>query len=121
MGWKGALRSIEAAARRAERDARRQHNKLLRQQKQFNKMLLREQAVLEAQLFENQIELLRSMHKECGPVWDWETIKASLSPAAPTRTHERENAAKAALDKFQPSFWDKLFRRVDSKREVLLQ
>jgi homogentisate 1,2-dioxygenase len=48
MGWRGALRSMEAAARRAERDARRQHNELLRQHKQYNKMLLREQAILEA-------------------------------------------------------------------------
>lgn len=112
---------MEAAARRAERDARRQHNELLRQHKQYNKMLLREQAALEAQLFENQIELLRSMHKECGPVWDWEAIKALPAPTSPVRSQERENAAKAALDNFQPSFWDKLFRRVDAKREVLAQ
>ena len=119
MGWRGALRSIEAAARRAERDVRRQHNELLRQQKQYHKMLLREQAALEVQLFENRVELLRSMHKECGSVWDWQAIKSAPAPTAPTQSHERANAAKAVLKNFQPSFWDKLFRRVDSKREVL--
>jgi hypothetical protein len=119
MGWRGALRSIEAAARRAERDARRQHNELLRQQKQYHKMLLREQAALEVQLFENRVELLRSIHKECGPVWDWQAIKSSPAPAPPARSHEREDSAKAALENFQPSFWDKLFRKVDSTREVL--
>jgi hypothetical protein len=93
--------------------------KLLRQQKQYHKMLLREQAALEAQLFENRVELLRSMYKECGPVWDWQSIKSTPAPASPIRSHELENAAKAALDNFQPSFWDKLFRKVDSKREVL--
>jgi hypothetical protein len=110
---------MEAAARRAERDARRQHNELLRQQKQYHKMLLREQAALEVQLFENRVELLRSMHKECGPAWDWHAIKTAPAPIAPIRSHERENAAKAVLDNYQPGFWDKLFRRVVSKREVL--
>ncbi|HKP48072.1 MAG TPA: hypothetical protein VJT50_15835 [Pyrinomonadaceae bacterium] len=119
MGWRGTLRSIEAAARRAERDARRQHNELLRQQKQHHKMLLRDQARLEVQLFENRIELLRSIHKECGPKWDWLSIKASRPPAAAVWCHEREITARAALDNFQPSFWDKLFRRAESKKHVL--
>src|SRR5258705_5651105 len=115
MGWRGALRSIEASARRAERGARRHHNELVRQQQQYQKMLLREQAALDVQLYESRIELLRSMHKECGPVWNWEETKASPTPVVPVQKHDREKSARSTLEGFQPTFWDKLFRKVESK------
>jgi hypothetical protein len=119
MGWKGALRSIEAAGRRAERDARRRHNELLREQKQRQKMLELERAAFEVELYENHIDLLRSIHKECGPVWDWRALMSSTCPEPPARTHKRERIAEAALQGFEPNFWDKLLRRVDSKRTAL--
>lgn len=119
MGWKGALRSMEAAARRAERESRRQHNELLRQQKQLQKMLEQERAAFEVQFYENHIELLRSIHKECGPIWDWQAISSSSPPIPPARLRNREERAQAALDRFQPSLWDKIFRREESKRQAL--
>lgn len=119
MGWKGALRSMEAAARRVEREARRQHNELLRQQKQLQKMMERERAAFEVQLHENRIDLLRSIHKDCGTAWDWTAVYSAPVPTPPARTHSREQSAQLALDSFEPSFWDKLVRRVESKRQVL--
>jgi hypothetical protein len=119
MGWKGALRSMEAGARRVERESRRQHNELLRQQKQLQKMLERERAAFEVQLHENRLDLLRSIHKECGSVWDWRAVYSVPSPTPPARSHTRENSAQLALDGFEPGFWDKLFRRVESKKQVL--
>ena len=119
MGWRGALRSMEAAARRAERDARRQHNELLRQQKQLQRMAEREQAAFEVQLYENRIDLLRSIHKECGTTWDWPAVYSAPPPTAPARSHTREQNAQLELDSFEPRFWDKLFRRVESKKQVL--
>jgi hypothetical protein len=119
MGWKGALRSMEAAARRAERESRRHHNELLRQQKQLQKMLERERAAFEVELHENRVDLLRSIHKECGPAWDWRSLASSPAPIPPVRIHGREKSAELALQSFEPSFWDKLFRRVDSKRQSL--
>jgi hypothetical protein len=119
MGWKGALRSMEAAARRTERESRRQHNELFRQQKQLQKMLEREQAAFEVQLHENRIDLLRSIHKECGPEWDWRSAHSAPSPAPPPRSHTREQNAQLALDSFEPSLWDKLFRRVEAKKQSL--
>ena len=119
MGWKGALRSMGAAARRAERESRRQHNELLRQQKQLLKMRERERAAFEVQLNENRIDLLRSIHKECGPVWDWHALVSAPPPVPPLRTHHRQEKAASALEKLSPGFWDKLFRRVESKKEAL--
>jgi len=117
MGWKGALRSMEAAGRRAEREAKRQHNALLQQQKHLQKMLERERAAFEVQSYENRIDLLRSIHKDCGPIWDWRGVYSSSAPAPPTNSQNRTNAARSALDRFKPTFWDKLFRRVESKRK----
>jgi hypothetical protein len=119
MGWKGALRSMEAAARRAERESRLQHNELLRQQKQLQKMLERERAAFEVELHENRIDLLRSIHKECGPLWDWRSLASLQAPTLPISMHGREKSAVLALQSFEPSFWDKLFRRVDSKKQFL--
>jgi hypothetical protein len=119
MGWKGALRSMEAAARRAERESRRQHNELLRQEKQLQKMLESERAAFEVQLYENRIDLLRSMHKESGSVWDWRSVYSCPAPTTPTRLHNREKVARLALDTFEPSFWNKLFQRVESKKQTL--
>jgi len=119
MGWKGALRSMEAAARRAERESRRQHNELLRQQKQLQKMVELERAAFEVQLYENGIDLLRSIHKECGSTWDWRAIYSAPAPTPPVRPHSREQNARQALNNFEPSFWDKLFRRVELKKQGL--
>src|SRR5260370_843494 len=82
-------------------------------------MLLREQAALEAQLYENRVELLRSMQKECGPVWDWKGIKEAPTPVVQVQKNDRETDAQSALDNFQPTFWDKLFRKVEAKRQGL--
>jgi hypothetical protein len=119
MGWRGALRSIEAAGRSAERNARRRHNELARQQKNLNKMLELQRASFEVELYNNHIELLKSIHKECGPFWDWRAIKATEPPVKPTRSQRYEREAQLALQNFTPSFFDKLLRRVESKRSSL--
>ena len=46
MGWKGALRSVQASIRAAERDARRRQRQLQLQQKQYERMQEFEQASL---------------------------------------------------------------------------
>jgi len=119
MTWRGALRSLEAAARRAERESRRRQNELERQGKQLNKMLEKERAAYDVAVYQNRIDMLRSIHKECGPVWDWNRIKGSAPPNPPTRQGNHERAARSALQNFCPTFIDKLFGRVESKRQGL--
>lgn len=121
MGWKGAVRSLQAAANRAERDSRRRQNELQRQHKQLEKMLERERAAYEVAVYNNQVDLLRSIHKESGAAWDWHRIKASAPPTEPTRLRTCEMAAEAALRSFRPNLIHKLFRRVESKRQSLAE
>lgn len=119
MGWKRTLRSIEATGRRAERDAQRRRRELERQRKQLERMQELERAAYEVDVYENYIDLLLSVHKECSNPWNWEAIKSAAPPAEPERTHSHEELAQAALDGFKPSLLDKMLKRGDSKRDEL--
>lgn len=119
MSWKGTLRSIQAAQRRAERDAKRRQRELEVQRRKLEKMQELERAEYEVQVFENYLDVLLSIHKECGNDWDWEAIRDSDPPSKPTRSDTAEKAALAELENYKPGTMDKLLRRVDSKRENL--
>lgn len=119
MSWKGTLRSIQATQNRAERDAKRRQRELEMRQKQFEKMQALEQAEYEVQVFENYLDVLLSIHKECGNVWDWEAIRDSEPPSKPPRAYSTEKAAQAHLENYKPGAIDKLLKRVDAKREDL--
>lgn len=74
MGWKGTIRSIQAAQRRAERESRRRQRELEKQRQQLEKMQELERAAYEVEVYENHIDLLLSVHKECGTIWNWEEL-----------------------------------------------
>jgi hypothetical protein len=119
MPLKGTMRSLGAAVRRAERDAQRRRRELEGQRKQLEKMQELERATYEVEVYENYIELLSSVHKECGDSWNWEAIECAALPSEPKKTHVHEELAQTALDEFKPSFFDKVRKRVDSKYDEL--
>lgn len=121
MGWKGTLRTIRAEMRRAERDAQRRQRELEKQRKQLEKMQELERAAYEVQVYENRIDLLLSVHKECSNTWDWEKIRSSEPPIKPTKSHTHEELAKAKLDKFKPGVFDKILGRAESNRDKLVR
>lgn len=117
MGWKGTIRSINAAQRKYEREAQRQKRELEKQQQQLDKMQELERAAYEVQVYENYIDLLLSVHKECSDLWDWGTIHSSEPPIKQAKSHNNEKLAQTKLDKFKPGFFDKMLKRVESKRD----
>jgi len=121
MGWKGTLRSIQAAQRRAEREAQRRQRELERQRKHLEKMQELERAAYEFQIHENRIALLLSVHKECSNTWDWEAIRSCEPPVKPAKSHTCEESAQAALDGFKPGAFDKLLKRTESKRNEMVR
>jgi len=121
MGWKGTLRSIQAAQRRAEREAQRRQRELERQRKHLEKMQELERAAYEFQIHENRIALLLSVHKECSNTWDWEAIRSCEPPVKPAKSHTCEESAQATLDGFKPGAFDKLLKRTESKRNELVR
>jgi len=119
MGWKGAVRSIGAAARAAERDAKRRQRELERQQKQYEKMQELEQASYEVEVYQNHIDLIKSVHKECGGSVDWNEVASATKPEKPENNREREKEAKAVEASYRPRFIDRTFKREKKKRERL--
>ena len=63
--------------------------------------------------------MLVSIHKDCGEIWNWESIQASNPPAEPTKSNSNERLARSNLESYKPGLMDKLSKRVDSKRNEL--
>jgi hypothetical protein len=121
MGWKGTVRSVGAAVRAAERDAKMRQRELERQHKQFEKMQELEQAAYEVDVYENHIDVIQSTHKECSPPVNWNKIALSEKPAEPKKKSENEDDARLASDSYKPGFIDRLFKREEKKRENFSQ
>ena len=96
------LRAILAAERRREREAQRRLRELERQEREQKKLSDKEKARLEVETYENRVELLRSVHKEQGEVWDWPAVAASLPPPCPQRFSHHEQKANQRFAVIQP-------------------
>ena len=119
MGWRGTIRAMGAASRRAERAAVKRQRELERQHKQYKRMAALEQAEYEAQEHANYVDVLRSIQRDCGPVWDWRRIADAPPPPEPLPARMRAAEAEAALEAFRPGLLDRLLGRVDRKQEEL--
>lgn len=119
MGWKGAVRSVGAAMRAAERDAKRRQRELERERKHYEKMELLEQAAYEASVFENHIEIIQSIHKECSDEVDWREVAVSQKPVEPTKSTSNEIEAVYSASNYKPGLFDRLLGRASKKQEEL--
>lgn len=108
MTLKGFLREVEAAQRRAARE-----------RKEIEKMEEFERASYEAEVYEEQIENLLSVHKECCDVVDWRAINEGLPPAVPEKPDDHEQAAQTLFDNYEASISDILLFRIRRKRQEL--
>lgn len=119
MGWKGTMRSLEASARRAERNAHRRQRELEKRQKEFAKMEALEQAAYEVEVYENHIDILLSMHKECAEPVRWRQILSNPEPEQPLKNGALEQAAEQASATYRPNFWARLFKLENRQRHAL--
>lgn len=102
MGSKGILRAIQAAERRQQREAQRRFRELERQAKEQAKLSALEQARLEVETYENRLDVLLSVHKECGEILDWTGLAASLPSPCPQRISYHEQKAIQQYTILQP-------------------
>lgn len=124
MTWKGTLRSMQASARRAERNSKRRQRELQVRQKEFAKMEALEQAAYEVEVYENHIDLLLSVHKDCGEIIDWSEFANQLPPIKPEALNTHENQARAKQSSYKPGFFArtlKLEARQRKKIELAIQ
>lgn len=117
MGWKGTVRSIGAAVRAAERDAKRRQRDLEKRQKQYAKMQELEQAAYEVEAYENHIEIIQSLHKECSDPINWQNIASSQEPKRPENSKKHEKAARTKAENYKPGFIDRLLKREEKKSD----
>ncbi len=94
MGYNAQIRAFNAAQRRKQREAQKRFRELERQAKEHDKLTAIAIAQLAVETFENQLEVLLSVHKEQGPVWDWTGILASLPGPCPQRHSYNEQKAR---------------------------
>lgn len=90
---------LEAALRRETRAALRRQKELQRQQRELAKASELDHARLAVEAYENDVEVLLSVHKECAPNRDWDQMAAALEPFPPrkSRTCEFEARQRAAI------------------------
>ena len=131
VSWKQFFRAMEAQSRRARReteraavlrsrDVQRWQRELQRRQREIDKEDERIRAADEVERFENYIQLLVSVHKDCGAFWDWNALTRAVPPPPPPRGSQHESAAGEALRGYRSGFFDRLFGW-DKKRTVELQ
>lgn len=108
MGWKGTARSLRSTYRSIKREEKRQQNALQREEakrhrelkkrlKELEKMEALEQATYEVDVYENQIEMIQSVHKEWGDLIDWKAISESQEPVKPIQETKNQDSFKAGL------------------------
>lgn len=119
MGYRSVLRSVGSAIRQAEREAIRRQKALERQRAAYEKMQALEQAAYDVEIYENYLERVTTLHKDCTSSFDWVEIVKKKPPVAPVRSDKREMIAKEALEIYRPGILDRLFNRTEKKRKVL--
>jgi hypothetical protein len=112
MGWRGTLRSMAAAARRADRENQRRWKIATKQQ-----MVAGAASAVAA--WESYTESLSRISVEAADPIDWKLIAASDSPAKPTLTTTQRDAAQRILDGYKPSFLDIFYGGSERRRKKL--
>lgn len=112
---RGFIRSYGAAVRRAEREQQRRAREAA---KRYKEQLKQEEIANAAEAVENYneyVEVIQSIHKNCTDEIDWDQIKNTLRPEEPKRTISHEAEAQEKLNNFRPSIMDKMFGSVSKK------
>ncbi len=120
MSWRGGIRAIEAAERRAQREQQRRYRELQRRTKELAKLSVLEQARLEVETYENRLDVLLSIHKDQGEEWNWRKIRDTPPPVEPCRDKRHETEVERRRAAYQPGFFDKLFGKAKKQEAAFI-
>ncbi|MDM5338494.1 DUF4236 domain-containing protein [Fictibacillus enclensis] len=107
------------SSKRPKTSAYQYQQELQKQQREKEKLQQLEYNKLEVQLFENRLEMIKSIHKECDDPVDWNEVKNTPSPLKVGGIGPKEVTATEALILYKPGFFSKLFKQDQKKREAL--
>lgn len=113
MGWRGAIRSMAAASRAAQRDSERRYKQAFKAQTAADAA----DAVAE---WEEIIRDLISLHVDHADAINWREIAVSDRPQPPQYLEEYERGARAKLDNFRPGKLDFLKGGSAKRRQRLV-
>lgn len=91
------------------------------QQQQLEKQKKLEQAKHQVAQYVAHVEMLQSVHEEVNDTIDWSKLIESPAPFQSDQMGPNETEAMQQLERYKPSFFDKLFRRVKKKEMALLK
>jgi len=114
MGYKGTLRSIGAAVRTAERNAKRRQRELEKRAKEAQKMEDLERASFEVSKYENELEIITTLHNDMSGC-NMSLLENLLEPIEPTYHKTKELQARQVLYDYKPGIFDKVFGTGDKK------
>lgn len=91
----------------------------LRRQKEQQRVEQLQQARYEVALFENQIEVIKSIHKECDEIIHWNDIALSQAPFVKNAEGPKESQARLLLNQYKPNMFNKIFKTEEKQRTKL--
>lgn len=113
------LRELEAASRRAAREAARQEKLALRElalQQKHDELV---RAQMEVEKFEERISQLTTIHHEVGDSFDWGEIVNQPPPAYPVKNDKEERLAMQKLRMYRPKFFHRMCGKVEKSDPIL--
>ena len=119
MGWRETLQSIRSAQPVKEREPLCTHRELKKQLSQNYQSSEWERMRLEVDEYESYLETITTVHMDCGGEWDWRAIQILEAPDEPRKEDTHQIEALTGLERFKPTFTDRLFGRVVEKRHEL--
>ena len=119
MSWKGFVRSVNASANKARRESERKARVRQRELEKAERLAEYEEAGTAVEIYENYIERLVSVHKDCSEQISWHDIKSTPPPVEPQKQSTNRENAKRKLDTFKPGIFDKLLKQTEKKLKSL--
>ncbi len=113
--FKQVARSYTSAVKAAERDQKRRAREAARLYKEQQKEEEIANAAETVRRYEEYIDVVMSIHKNCTDKIDWQQIQDDPEPPHPEKQKIHETNARQKLDNFEPSFIDKIF---GSKKKI---
>ncbi|KMY49608.1 DUF4236 domain-containing protein [Peribacillus loiseleuriae] len=111
--------TTSSSGRKYKSAAQQNRQQLLRQQKEIAKQEELQRARYEVEMYENKIELIHSIHKECDDIFDWQEIASSTHPNQFNQQGKHEIEAREKLNTFKPSFIQKILKTNDKAEQKL--
>ncbi len=114
---RGIMRSMRAMDRTAKQAERHR----VAQQRAMHHNAMLDASAMAAAEYEETVAALTGAHRVVFERRDWLTLATSPINPQPERDDGHEQTAQRRHDNYQPSFFSRVFRRVEADREQLIQ